>query len=588
MKMSKKKIAIISIVTVLIIAGVVFAYLYFCTDMFKPTQELFYEYVGKAATTEGNYSYQDMLDDLKTSQTRSYTSKSTIGIELNDKSGSLSSVKSQAAFDILKNVKFNLETKANPQDKKASYSLGVEYGNNKITGLNLVKANDLYGIKSDLLDEKYIALENNNLKEFVKKLGGDASTIPNKIEEIDLYDLLYISKENQDKIKNTYKNVIKDSIPSSNYTKLDNVKKTINGQEQNVNGYSLKISAQDLTNVLNNFVNTAKDDDTTLDLLVEKINKIIDTPLVKQSLETYQEMANRRPVNSILGNSSSIYAKQKEVTIPKITKESLKQLLEQLTNQLKASTSLNANMNNAQVLEFVVYESNRKTVRIEMNLVGQTMMAVDFYEENGNNHAVLYIPQATSSSFYSYTPSISLVKLMDIEYNVKRSGNEKKAYMGMTLFNGNTQVAKISFDTTLNGKVGEGVNNSTTKLSIDTAQIGININMDSQIEYTDNVEIEEINSSNATILNNMSKAEIEAYFKKIETNLQKAVSNMSAPSSILNTTTAPTSTTPTTTEPTKIPDVQNPFDNINKSEDIEKQLEETQKQLDQIKQMYGI
>lgn len=576
MKMSKKKIVIISIVSILVIAGAVFAYLYFCTDLFKQTKELFYEYVGKAATTEGNYTYQDMLDDLKNAQTKSFTSKSTIGFELNDKGSSLSSVKNQAAYSALKDLKLNVETKSNPNDKKAACTIGIEYGNNKITDLKFVKTNDLYGIKSDLLDNKFIALENNNLKDFVAKLGVNASFIPNKIEEIDLYDLLYVSKENQDKISNTYKKVLKDSIPSSNYTKLDNVNKTVNGQEQNLTGYSLKITSKDLSNILNNLLNTAKDDDTTLDIIVEKLNKIMETPLIKTSLESYQAMANSKPVlsnnllgNTSLGNTTSIYAKQKEFTIPKITKETIKQSLEQITNQLKVSTEATANVGDSQMLEFIVYESNGKTAKMELKVVGQTIMAIDFYEENGNNHAVIYSARAESTSRYSAYPSMKLVKMMDMTYNVKQNGNEKKALISMAMFNEDKEVAKISFDVKTNGKVGVGTNNTTSIISIDTPKMGMSFNIDSQIEYTDNVEIEEVNNSNATILNNMSKAEIEAYFKNLSDNLKKMTTNIAMPSSIIPTfpstivPTTPSTTTPSTAEPIKIPDVQNPFENLN-------------------------
>ena len=536
MKMSKKKIAIISIVSIIVIAGAVFAYLYFCTDLFKPTQELFYEYVGKAAKTEGNYSYQDMLEDLKNAQTKSYSSKSTMGIEINDKGNNLSSVKNQAIFSTLKNLKFNIETRSNPNTKKASYDVSIDYNNNKVASLKLAKTNDLYGIKSDLLDEKFIAIENNNLKDFVTKLGGDASVIPNKIEGIDLYDLLYVSKENQDKIKNTYEKVIKDSIPSSNYTKLENVKKSVNGQEKNLTGYSLKITSQDLTNILNNILDTAKNDDTTLDLIVEKINKLMETPLIKTSLEAYKEMANSKPLqsNNLLGDNTSIYAKQKEFTIPKFTKETLKQSLEQLINQFKISTNATANVGNMQVLEFVVYQSNGKTAKMELKAVGQTVMAIDYYEENGNEHMIYYAAQAESTSRYSTIPTIKLVKVMDMIYNVKQNGDEKKAYISMTLFNNEKEAGKVTFDITSNGKVGVGTNNITYKMSIDTQEIGMNINLDSITEFIDNVEVEEINSSNATILNNMSKAEIEAYFKKISTNIEKIMTNVSMPSSIIS------------------------------------------------------
>lgn len=555
MKFTKKKIAII-IASIIVVAVGVFACLYFFTDMFKSTEELFYEYVGKSAQTEGNYTYQDMLDEIKNAQTKSYTSNSTITMELKDKGTGLSSAKNQASYDALKNLKLSVETKSNPSANKASYNVGVLYDDKKITDFKFTKTNDLYGIKSDLLDSNYIAIENKNLRDFASKFGAYTAALPDKIEGLDLYDLLYISKEDQDKISNTYKNVLKDSIPSSNYSKLENVKKTVNGIEQNLTGYSLKLSVQDMKNILTNLLNKTKEDDTLLNIIEEKTNKLMDSQPVKTSLESYQQMASMK--NSPYSSTKSIYAKTQNITIPKITKETIKQGIEQLVSQLQAQT--NETTSNLQLLEIVVYASNGKTARMELNIAGKTTFAVDYYEANGNNHAVVYAAQKKESGYYSYSYTMDLVKLMEIEYNVKQNGNEKKLNMGMTIFKDDEQVAKISFDITENGKVGSGTNTQFTKMTVENAKFDMILNMDTKIEYTDNVEVEEINSSNAKILNNMSKDEIKAYFNNISKNLEGLIPNM--PTNILNTTNV---VSPSTT----IPTISNPFENLDQNTDYQ-------------------
>ena len=555
MKFTTKKIAII-IASIIVVAVGVFACLYFFTDMFKSTEELFYEYVGKSAQTEGNYTYQDMLDEIKNAQTKSYTSNSTITMELKDKGTGLSSAKNQASYDALKNLKLSVETKSNPSANKASYNVGVLYDDKKITDFKFTKTNDLYGIKSDLLDSNYIAIENKNLRDFASKFGAYTAALPDKIEGLDLYDLLYISKEDQDKISNTYKNVLKDSIPSSNYSKLENVKKTVNGIEQNLTGYSLKLSVQDMKNILTNLLNKTKEDDTLLNIIEEKTNKLMDSQPVKTSLESYQQMASMK--NSPYSSTKSIYAKTQNITIPKITKETIKQGIEQLVSQLQAQT--NETTSNLQLLEIVVYASNGKTARMELNIAGKTTFAVDYYEANGNNHAVVYAAQKKESGYYSYSYTMDLVKLMEIEYNVKQNGNEKKLNMGMTIFKDDEQVAKISFDITENGKVGSGTNTQFTKMTVENAKFDMILNMDTKIEYTDNVEVEEINSSNAKILNNMSKDEIKAYFNNISKNLEGLIPNM--PTNILNTTNV---VSPSTT----IPTISNPFENLDQNTDYQ-------------------
>lgn len=566
MKLSKKKIIIISIVSVLVIAGAVFAYLYFCTDMFKSTQELFYEYAGKSAMVEDSYSYQDMLEDIKVAQTKSYTGTATIGLEVNNKTQTGSSSimsQSQATANILKNLKLKVQTKSKPSEKKASYNVALEFANNKLTDFDIVKTKDLYGIKSNLLDSNYIAVENNNLKDLFAKFGVNTSVLPNKIEEMDLYDLLYVSKEDQDRLTKIFTDSFKEGIPASNYSKIGNVTKTINGQEKNVNGYSLKISGKDMENVLTSILTKLKDDDRVLDIFVEKTNKLMDSPAIKTSLEAYQTMANSKL-------RGSIYSKANTFTVPKLTKETLKESLEQLMNQYKMN--VNYVGNDIQALEIAVYESNGKIAKLELNVVGQTMMAIDYYEENGVNHAVIYMPQTSSTSYYSYTPSFQLIKMMDIAYTVKQNGNEKTSNIGMAFYANDKQMAKMSIETRRIGKAGEGKNTANSILTIETPEVDMKLNVDSEVEYTDNFEVEEINATNSKVLNNMSKAEIQAYFSNIEKNLKNMVPTMptNTNSSLFNT---PFNTNTELNTNTNL--------NVNQ-DDLNKMLEES------MKSIYGI
>lgn len=506
MKSKKKAIAIIFVLIILAL-GAAAAYIYFFTDLFRTPEDLFYKYVGKAAKIESQYDYQDLLEELEASQTKSYKGKSNIGIEL--KGNSYLAKQEQSTYNLINGIGLEVETKSKPNENKSSYDLNVKFAGTNLVNLEVVKDKDIFGVKSDLLDSKYIAVENNNLKDLMRKLGVSTTNVPDKIETIDIYKLLYISKEDQDKIANTYKDVIKNNISSDKFVKTENVNKKVNGADINTTAYSLKLNEKDFLNIMTKVFETLKDDDTMLNLIVDKMNTIIN---LNPTIQTYM-------------NNKSIYSSK---ITESLTKENLKQYIDEAIKGLKGIETSNNNLS----VEFVVYESNFETVRMEFKVNDEVIMAFDFSNKDNKQHITMYA-QETGKLSYDYsryalsnrTKSSELVKLMEVETKTTKNNDEIKSEGEITAYSGNEKLFKLVFDVSTKGKVGQGKNNQTCKMNIETEDISIGFTIDSEIEYTDNVEIEDLNSKNSNILNDMSKEEIQKLFNKIaqdfEKNLQK-------------------------------------------------------------------
>ena len=330
-----------------------------------------------------------------------------------------------------------------------------------------------------------------------------------EIETIDIYKLLYISKEDQDKIANTYKDVIKNNISSDKFVKTENVNKKVNGADINTTAYSLKLNEKDFLNIMTKVFETLKDDDTMLNLIVDKMNTIIN---LNPTIQTYM-------------NNKSIYSSK---ITESLTKENLKQYIDEAIKGLKGIETSNNNLS----VEFVVYESNFETVRMEFKVNDEVIMAFDFSNKDNKQHITMYA-QETGKLSYDYsryalsnrTKSSELVKLMEVETKTTKNNDEIKSEGEITAYSGNEKLFKLVFDVSTKGKVGQGKNNQTCKMNIETEDISIGFTIDSEIEYTDNVEIEDLNSKNSNILNDMSKEEIQKLFNKIaqdfEKNLQK-------------------------------------------------------------------
>ena len=79
------------------------------------------------------------------------------------------------------NIVFNGST--NPSQKQAEQNIEIQYSDDVVFPINYLRDNDLYGLQNDYISNKYIAVENNNLKELAEKFGlTNVDELPNKIE----------------------------------------------------------------------------------------------------------------------------------------------------------------------------------------------------------------------------------------------------------------------------------------------------------------------------------------------------------------------------------------------------------------------
>lgn len=508
-----KRIAII-FALILLIGSVAFASVYFFTDIFKTPQQAFYNYMSKATSFSNNgSSYQEMLEEIKASQEKSYKTETTLGIEMNSKK--LSDKESQQMLNMMKNLKLNISTNAKPSEKKSTSNLTLNFGGFSAGDFKFVRDGDKFGIKSELLGDRFLAVENNNLKQLVEKLGGNSKNIPDKIESIDLYDLLYISKEDQEHLEKTYKDIFKDNISADNYSKEENVKQKVNGEDVNTTAYKLTLKEKDFINVMTKLLETAEQDDTLLNLITEKINKIIDNNLIDDmNVSTKYSLPGTTKTNTT-------------TLTEKISKNQLQESIRKLINEFKAESEYTSSAK----AEIILYAANNDIAKMEIKTNNEVVLAADFFNKDNKKHIILYAP---SRSYYTpnyYTDyyrmsksTFELVKMMEIEYKNSIIGDDRTSYVSFTLFNNDVKIATYGIDMTSKGKVGQGKNETSGKIFFEVEDTSMALIIDSKTEFTDNVEVESLDSSNSNILNNMSEREIRRYFQGIANDLENTLS----------------------------------------------------------------
>lgn len=172
MKNKKVLIIVAVIIILLMLAGGTFGYLYFGTDTFKSDKERFFKYIAK------NGEISKLLED---DLAKEYAEKKTKTPYENNGEIKVSTNTGESSIDdVVKNIGIEFNGKVDNTNKKVQQDVDVNYSSEKAS-VKYVQDGDKFAIKSDLIGDDYIGIENNNLKEFAKKLGiTDTSKIPDK------------------------------------------------------------------------------------------------------------------------------------------------------------------------------------------------------------------------------------------------------------------------------------------------------------------------------------------------------------------------------------------------------------------------
>lgn len=279
---SKNKLIIaISVILIIVIAIVIGLVLYLKTDMFKSEQELFFKYAlqnDEMLEEFTKYSQNEVLDNIKKSE---YTTNTNFNFQLVSNDPQIANQTIPA-----RNFSMNYSKKADPANNKASSETTINFLTRELFKLKYIQDGNLYALKSDEVVNKYLAFDNNNLKELARKFEiEDISKIPNQIETVDFKELLKLTDEEKEYLAAKYKNVINNSIPKTKYTKQNNVTININGRDIITNAYTLELTKQEWTSLIISILQEALQDNQTLNIMLQKVT-LINKDISLDSLKT--------------------------------------------------------------------------------------------------------------------------------------------------------------------------------------------------------------------------------------------------------------------------------------------------------------
>ena len=267
------KILIILIVVILMLGGV-FAYLYFGTDLLKTNEQLFFKYLGQLVDSENGFIDNKLTEYTNKKMTGKYEDNGQFSVNI-DMTGMDEDVLATVNdFNITYSGQIDNTARKNEQEISINYSDDVNFP------VKYKYANETLGLQTEYVSEKYIGIENSNLKEFAEKLGmTNTEDIPDTIDffATDSSQAITFTDDEKEQLKNTYQPVLEGRLEGKEFTK---------SEDGSTTNYSVEIANQEIIDIVSALMETLKNDQILL-------------PKLEQTLQEYIDMMNQSSTEEI-------------------------------------------------------------------------------------------------------------------------------------------------------------------------------------------------------------------------------------------------------------------------------------------------
>lgn len=256
--MTKKKILLIVLPIVLVVViGVVFAVLYFTTNIFKSTDELFWQYMSQ------NKDITNILENDKLASQTEFKNNNSYNSTGNLTYSTSTGENSSKYFDVETTARHDANTGRTYADAT------LKNGDIDLFNVSYINSGDVYAIKSADVVDNYIGIRNSGLKELAAKYNIYTDKVPDTINIKDYTSFFDLTDEQKNHIYETYLPMIKNNISEDNYVK-SNQDVQIDGETYNANVYAATLTGDQLKQILISSLETLKEDTETMVLISNK------------------------------------------------------------------------------------------------------------------------------------------------------------------------------------------------------------------------------------------------------------------------------------------------------------------------------
>ena len=298
----KKKLLLLILILCIALGGV--GYAYYITRDNMSNKELFIYYLTKKEETDEHlekikqYSIKKMESSYKTKGK----------VELN-----ISGEEDDESIQMLNNSKVTFEGKINPTEKMIEQEITAVLGMGINVPFNYKQDKDYFGVQTNLLTPKYIAIRNDNLKELAEKFGIESEEIPDKIN----FENNNIDYEKINDFAEKYKKLIYENLPDEKaFTKSKDGNQTI--LSVSMTNKEISTSFKTILEELKNdefIINTLKSSNVNINEYYDSINSLIEdfndleTENGKAEIKLYIENKKAVRLDILIYDENDIVAK---------------------------------------------------------------------------------------------------------------------------------------------------------------------------------------------------------------------------------------------------------------------------------------
>ena len=285
--MKKKILLALIIVVVLIGAGV--AYAYFATDAFKTDKEMFFLHISSGIFSESES--EKISEYMKKQEDMAYTNRGEISAKLDGNSDLITD-----EMKMLNDSKISFDGKINNSKKLAEQTITVDLQQGINIPIKLRRDGEKIGLQSNLLDSKYIAIRNDNLKALFKRFDIDTEEIPDKID----FEKNKFTEEEIQTLKNRYLKILDDNLEEELFSKEKVDDQTV---------IKLEMTDKKIVDISTKILETLRDDD----IILNKISEMVDKDEYQQKID--EEIEEIKDIETDNTNISEVklYTKGKEI-----------------------------------------------------------------------------------------------------------------------------------------------------------------------------------------------------------------------------------------------------------------------------------
>lgn len=280
-----KKIVIISILFIIAII-LVFIGLYMTTDFLKSEKQLFFKYAMQLGEENNNNTLTQYFEKK---EKEPYKNEGNIKCNVELPEESLKEQVEQA-----NNINISFKGNVYKSQQKREQEITLNYSENVKFPVIFKQSGDYFGIQTDYISPKYIAIENNNLLELCKKLGWN--NIPNKIDFQKSNNIKFTDEEKQI-LKQRYKELLEEKLTDKMFSKSQNAESTI---------YVLELTPDDTKNIIKQLLEKLKTDD----IILPKINEVVEQEVTEEDFNQLIENIDELEIKENI--KIQIYVKEKQ------------------------------------------------------------------------------------------------------------------------------------------------------------------------------------------------------------------------------------------------------------------------------------